>query len=483
MRVAVLISGYIRSFELNIQSLNDKILSNFDDVDIFLHITKNEELEDKYYNKVSSKDIEDIKSVINPRAIIEESNIVLFNDTKKDVVYNTWIKYYKLNQLKKEYEKINGKYDLVIKYRPDMNISSDLDSNFENGLIYIPNDSKIDKSKLLNENDPHLCDIFAYGDSESMNLYFDIANRVKDLIEEYGSVPETILYYYLRDYSLKYKLINLDYNIILSKCNIFAICGDSGSGKTTLGNLLKKYFSSSFMFECDRYHKWERGNDNWKLYSHLNPDANYITKMNKDIFDLKIGKDVYQVDYDHKTGRFTDKEKIETTDNIIVCGLHSLYSDNDAVYNLKIFMDTDINLKYSWKVKRDINERGYSLEKVLNQIKDREKDFIEYIYPQRSRSDIVVNFTTDDKFDILNIDKNLNVYLNIYLSRKVDITKIINTFIKYNISFLYSEDENFNKITFMEYKSCELFEFINLNNFYDYLVFIILNIHDKNKKS
>ena len=42
MKVALLISGYIRTFELNLSSLEEKILSKFNNVDIFLHITREE---------------------------------------------------------------------------------------------------------------------------------------------------------------------------------------------------------------------------------------------------------------------------------------------------------------------------------------------------------------------------------------------------------------------------------------------------------
>jgi uridine kinase len=233
------------------------------------------------------------------------------------------------------------------------------------------------------------------------------------------------------------------------------------------------------MLECDRYHKWERGNDNWKSITHLNPDANYIAKMNDDIFDLKIGKSIYQVDYDHHSGKFTEKEKIETSDNIIVCGLHSLYSKNDSVYNLKIFMDTNINLKYSWKIKRDTTERGYSLDKILNQIKSRETDYIDYIYPQREKSDVIINFTTDDKFEINNIDKELNVYLNIYFNKKINLSNIINSLIKHNINLSLNEEDKFNKLTFTEYKNCELFNKTKFHNFYDYIMYILLNIQSK----
>jgi uridine kinase len=312
-----------------------------------------------------------------------------------------------------------------------------------------------------------------------MNTYFDLYKNISYLIEKYGPISETVLFNYLNDFNINYKIEDIKYNIILSLCNIFAICGDSGSGKTTIGNLLKKYFSSSFMLECDRYHKWERGNDNWKSVTHLNPDANYIAKMNDDIFDLKIGKSIYQVDYDHHSGKFTEKEKIETSDNIIVCGLHSLYSKNDSVYNLKIFMDTNINLKYSWKIKRDTTERGYSLDKILNQIKSRETDYIEYIYPQREKSDVIINFTTDDKFEINNIDKELNIYLNIYFNKKINLSNIINSLIKHNINLSLNEEDKFNKLTFTEYKNCELFNKTKFHNFYDYIMYILLNIQSK----
>ena len=365
MKAAILISGYLRTFELNIESIN-KIKSKFNEVDIFLHITNNESTQDKYMN--NDYDIEFIKSNLNPKVIVVEDNIIYSHDKNINNIFNLWFKYYKLNNLKIENEKNFGLYDIVIKYRPDLSINSDIDFIIDDDNIYIPEDSKIDKNKLLNSNDSYICDIFSYGSSKAMDKYFSIYNNIPTLIEKYGYVSETLLYHYLNDNKIKYKLIDVDYMILLSMCNVFAICGDSGSGKTTIGELLKNYFSNSFMLECDRYHKWERGDDNWKSVTHLNPDANYISKMNEDIFDLKIGKSIYQVDYDHHTGRFTEKEKIETSDNIIICGLHSLYSENEKLYDLKIFMDTDDNLKYKWKIKRDMSKRGYTFEKIMKQI-------------------------------------------------------------------------------------------------------------------
>ena len=130
-----------------------------------------------------------------------------FENSKKNNLYNTWIKYYKLNEVKKINEKLNGEYDLVAKYRPDLNITTEeiFPKQLEN-KIYIPEKSLIDKSKLENPNDNHLCDIFAYGKSKLMDQYFDIYNKLEKLCEEYGCTPETTIYEHLNKEKIPYKL-------------------------------------------------------------------------------------------------------------------------------------------------------------------------------------------------------------------------------------------------------------------------------------
>jgi len=260
MKIAVLISGYLRSFKLNISLIKSKILDQYKNVDIYIHITKNEIKNDKYFNITNEvEDISYIKNILNPKCILLEDNIDIFKNPKKNNLYNTWIKYYKLNEIKKINEKLNGKYDLVVKYRPDLNIITDeIFLKQIEDKIYIPEKSLIDISKLENPNDKYMCDIFAYGKSNLMDQYFNIYNKLEELSQEHGYTPETIIYQYLSKEQIPYKLIDLDYSMILSICNTFAICGDSGSGKSTLSNILQEYFSNSFVLECDRYHKWER---------------------------------------------------------------------------------------------------------------------------------------------------------------------------------------------------------------------------------
>lgn len=191
--------------------------------------------------------------------------------------------------------------------------------------------------------------------------------------------------------------ITIDYKLMLSLCNIISIAGDSGSGKSTLAKSLNFLFKNSLTLETDRYHKWERGDVNYKTYTHLNPYANHLVKMENDVYNLKIGNEIYTVDYDHETGKFTAEEPIAPSNNIIVCGLHTLYNNSmNQIVNLKIYMDTDRELIKKWKIQRDTTARGYSYEDVVKQLNRREKDYNEYILSQKNNADMIVRFYEAD---------------------------------------------------------------------------------------
>jgi uridine kinase len=478
MRVALLIAGYLRSYDKNIKYIQDEIINKFNDVDVYLHITKDENTEDKYLNQIQDSDIKNINDALNPILTIIENNTHYSEDKSINNATNHWAKLYKLNQLKLIRENETSDYDLVIRYRPDLDIKTKniFDLEIEKNVIYLPKDTKIDKIKLINQTDGYLCDALAFGDSESMNGYFEIYNY-------YGAhmlpVSETALYEYLTRFEYEYRLIDIDYSFVLSKCNVFAICGDSGSGKSTLSALLKGGYSDSFMLECDRYHKWERHNDNWKEMTHLNPEANYITKMEEDIFNLKVGNDIYQVDYDHHTGKFTEKQLINSSNNLIVCGLHSLYGSN-KLYDVKIFMDTEETLKKKWKIKRDVKERGYSVEKVLESIKKREGDYEAYVSPQKENANIVVKFFTNDEIDFNDLDTQEKLSLEILVSDNCDIENVTRTLSVLGIKYHQSLENGFIKFIFDEYKELKITS-NNLNNcrtntFYDYVLFFIFSL-------
>ena len=479
MKVALLISGYLRNYQENINFIKEEIINKFVNVDVYLHITNNENLEDKYLNQIDESDLNYLKHLLNPITTIVEDNM-FYNENKKiNNVINHWSKLYKLNEIKKINENLTGKeYDLVIRLRPDLLITSTDFFHFEKNCLFIPEDSKIDKPKLENLMDNYICDAFAFGDSKIMNEYFNIYKDIQNLIDLHGTCPETLLYEYLNLKKIQYQLFNLDYSFILSKCNVFAICGDSGSGKSTLSNLLKNSFTDSFLLECDRYHKWERTNNNWKTYTHLNPNANHITKMSEDIFNLKVGNEIYQVDYNHSTGQFTKQKPILPSNNLIVCGLHSLFNQSENnLYNLKIYMDTDDLLKKKWKISRDVKERGYTPDQVLFNIKNRESDFEQFILPQKDNADVIIKFFTIDNIDLQNLDVNPKLSLELLIDKSFNIKHILKKLSDNKIEFDLQDENRFNKITFLNYKKLIFFDMNKNYTFYDYILYFILNLN------
>jgi len=59
---------------------------------------------------------------------------------------------------------------------------------------------------------------------------------------------------------------------------IIAISGSSGVGKTTISRLISIALPNekTLVFSGDDLHKWERGDNKWQTYTHLNPEANNL---------------------------------------------------------------------------------------------------------------------------------------------------------------------------------------------------------------
>ena len=177
------------------------------------------------------------------------------------------------------------------------------------------------------------------------------------------------------------------------------IGGDSAVGKTTLLMDMKALFGPRLLdLEGDADHRWERSHDSWENMTHLNPRANYLHRQMDDILSLKRGRAVHRSDYDHLQGRFTGARKISSAEYIVLSGLHPFYLPKmRKILDLKIYLDTEERLRRHWKLARDTVDRGYTREKVIDQIQKRMEDAVKYIHPQKNYADLVIAYFVCDE--------------------------------------------------------------------------------------
>ena len=176
---------------------------------------------------------------------------------------------------------------------------------------------------------------------------------------------------------------------------IIGIAGDSGAGKNYASTVLSNIFGlkDSLIIAGDDYHKWERGDTKWQTYTHLSPKANRLEDMALDTKDLVFGKYVFYSHYDHTTGTFTEKREIKPARTIIFQGLHTFYLRHIREYfDLKIFLAPHEHVRMIWKIQRDVHERGYELEKVLENMTKRDHDSVTHIQPQKALADWVIEY-------------------------------------------------------------------------------------------
>lgn len=181
---------------------------------------------------------------------------------------------------------------------------------------------------------------------------------------------------------------------------LIGIGGDSGAGKSTLLHSLERLLSPSVtLLEGDGDHRWERGNQNYEKITHLNPRANYLERQAENLIRLKKGETIYRPDYDHHTGKFTEPMPVKPTDFIILSGLHPFYLPKmRKVTDIKIYLETEDRLRLHWKILRDTQKRGYSRDKIEEQIKKRSADSDKYIRPQKNFADLIVEYFTVGDF-------------------------------------------------------------------------------------
>ncbi|CAB1129191.1 Phosphoribulokinase [Candidatus Hydrogenisulfobacillus filiaventi] len=183
------------------------------------------------------------------------------------------------------------------------------------------------------------------------------------------------------------------------RVTILGIAGDSGAGKSTYAAALRDILGEDrvTVISLDDYHSLDRRERNLIGVTALHPwKANNLGLVVDHVWALRQGRPIRKPTYDHSTGMHGPTEEIVPKDIIILEGLHTLYLERlrDAL-DLRIYFDTDTELRVQWKVRRDSGARGYTPEEVMAEIERRRPDVEHYIEPQKAFADIVIHYLAD----------------------------------------------------------------------------------------
>ena len=178
---------------------------------------------------------------------------------------------------------------------------------------------------------------------------------------------------------------------------IIGVAGGTASGKSTLVKKLQEAFEGeSVITLCHDYYYKAHDDLSFEERTKLNydhPGAFDTDMMIEDIMKLKKGRSVFRPVYSFVNHNRTDKPvKVEPAQVIIIDGI--LILENRTLRELmdvKVYVDTDPDVRLGRRLLRDVQERGRSIESVLTQyfctVKPMHDEFVE---PSKRYADIII---------------------------------------------------------------------------------------------
>lgn len=178
---------------------------------------------------------------------------------------------------------------------------------------------------------------------------------------------------------------------------IIGVAGGSGSGKTTVvrGIMRNLGAADAALIHHDSY---------YRDTSHLTPEArlsiNYdhpdsleTELLVEHLKELRAGRGVAVPVYDFAAhSRLPQREHVDPRSVVIVDGLLILWDPAlRALMDIKVYVDTDADLRFIRRLERDIRERGRSTESVIQQYTRTVRPMhLEFVEPSKRYADVIL---------------------------------------------------------------------------------------------
>ena len=182
----------------------------------------------------------------------------------------------------------------------------------------------------------------------------------------------------------------------MSDIIVIGIAGGTGSGKTTITRKIVQHFGGEVsVIYHDNYYKAHHNmsyTERTKLnYDH--PDAFDTELLIEDLKKLRRGVAVQCPTYDYTVHDRSDRTvTVKPSKVIVVEGILIFQSiELCKLMDIKIYVDTDADVRILRRIVRDVRDRGRSLESVVNQylttVKPMHEQFVE---PSKRKADIII---------------------------------------------------------------------------------------------
>ena len=177
---------------------------------------------------------------------------------------------------------------------------------------------------------------------------------------------------------------------------VIGIAGGSGSGKTTLAKNIEKYFADRISIL--RHDDYYRAQDDIPMEERIKTNYDHPHAFDTELLlshldALRNGEDVDSPIYDYTNHtRSSEVRQVKACPVILLEGI--LILENEAVrdrLDMKIFVDTDADVRIVRRILRDVEQRGRSLDSVTKQYLTTVKPMHEaFVEPSKRYADIII---------------------------------------------------------------------------------------------
>jgi len=178
---------------------------------------------------------------------------------------------------------------------------------------------------------------------------------------------------------------------------VIGIAGGTGSGKTTISNLIigRVGRENIASLSHDAYYR-DMVNLPLKKRAKVNydhPDSLESELLVKQIKELKRGNTIHMPVYDFTTHSRKQETITINPQPVILVDVILIFVEKDLrkLFDVKIFVDTDADLRFIRRLQRDISERGRTQESVIKQyLKTVRPMHLEFVEPSKRYADVII---------------------------------------------------------------------------------------------